>query len=57
MFIFTKKMSLAVKHIHAFALVTIDSFDIDRGTTIRLDEKDWKQSRSFCKVSKKRPEI
>lgn len=50
-------MSLAVKHIHAFALVTIESFDIGRGTTIRLDEKDWKQSRSFCKVSKKRPEI
>ena len=25
MFIFTKKMPLAVRHIHAFALVTIDT--------------------------------
>lgn len=41
MFIFTKKMSLAVKDIHAFAIVKIDSSDIDRKAAIRLDEKDW----------------
>lgn len=41
MFIFTEKMSLAVKLMHAFAMVTIDSFEIDRETALRLDEEDW----------------